>query len=74
MTKIYEKIPRTVAKLITWRIVISTQYFLIGYLTTGNIWYGFGAVGAALVVNSILYYLHERAWNRNDWKRNVNQQ
>jgi uncharacterized membrane protein len=29
-------------------------------------------VSFALVVNSILYFFHERAWNATDWDREIN--
>jgi len=73
--KFIENFNRTIIKLITWRILISTQYFAVGWWVSGNPWVGVGAVGAALIVNSILYYLHERAWNRVQWgKRAMNEQ
>lgn len=67
MTRFREKIPRTLAKLITWRFLISAQYFIIGWWASGNPWVGLGAVGAALIVNSTLYWIHERTWNKIDW-------
>ena len=40
--------------------------FFGGWLASGNPWVGLGVVSFALVVNSILYYFHERVWNRID--------
>lgn len=70
-THITEKIPRSVAKVITWRILVTITNFLGGWIASGNPWVGLGVVGFALVVNSILYFFHERAWNRTDWDRTV---
>lgn len=66
-----EKIPRSVGKVITWRIILSIQYFIIGYVTTGSIASALGLVGITTVVNSCIYYLHERAWNKSDWGKQV---
>jgi uncharacterized membrane protein len=66
-----EQIPRSVGKVITWRIILSIQYFIIGYVTTGSIASALGLVGITTVVNSCIYYLHERAWNKSDWGKQV---
>ena len=70
-TQIIERIPRSLAKVITWRILVTITNFLGGWLASGNPWIGLGVVSFALVVNSILYYFHERLWNRVDWGKQV---
>lgn len=72
-TKFYERIPRSMAKVISWRIMVTITNFLGGWLASGNPWVGLGVVSFALVVNSILYFFHERAWNRADWGRSLNE-
>jgi uncharacterized membrane protein len=72
-TKISERIPRSMAKVITWRILVTITNFVGGWLASGNPWVGLGVVSFALVVNSILYFFHERLWNRTDWDRTVQQ-
>ena len=67
MLKFYERIPRSLAKVITWRILVTITNFVGGWLASGSWQVGLGVVSFALVVNSILYYFHERAWNRLDW-------
>lgn len=53
---------RHIAKTITWRIVGSSATFLIAYLMTGNFGIA-GTIGVAqVVVNTLLYYVHERVW------------
>jgi len=66
-----EKIPRSAAKVITWRILVTITNFLGGWLASGNPWVGLGVVSFALVVNSILYFFHERAWNRASWGKEI---
>jgi|FreactcultureFD7_1027221.scaffolds.fasta_scaffold02267_2 uncharacterized membrane protein len=70
-THITEKIPRSVAKMISWRFLIVLQYFFIGYFTTGSLAFGLGLAGFTTLVNSTLYFFHERAWNKTDWDRTI---
>ena len=65
---------RSLAKTITWRIVSLTTDFLIVFLFIKKIFPAGGitltAVGIAIssnFVSMIMYYLHERAWNRVRW-------
>jgi uncharacterized membrane protein len=71
MNKFIEKIPRSFAKVLSWRIIIIGQYFCIGYYTTGSIAFGAGLAGVTTVVNSCLYFFHERAWNRASWGKDA---
>lgn len=68
---ITEKIPRSLAKVITWRIIMIMQYIAIGYYTTGSLAFGIGLAGFTTIVNSFLYFTHERLWNKTDWDRTV---
>ena len=70
-SKFYEKFPRSVAKVVSWRILVTITNFLGGWLASGNPWVGLGVVSFALVVNSILYFFHERAWNLVDWGKKI---
>ena len=62
-----EKQIRSVSKVVSWRILVTITNFIGGWLASGNPWVGLGVVSFALVVNSILYWVHERAWNTTDW-------
>lgn len=62
-----EKAMRSLGKVVTWRILVTITNFVGGWLASGSWQVGLGVVSFALVVNSILYYFHERAWNRLDW-------
>jgi uncharacterized membrane protein len=70
-SKFYERFPRSVAKVASWRILVTITNFFGGWIASGNPWVGLGVVSFALVVNSILYFFHERAWNRTDWGKEV---
>jgi uncharacterized membrane protein len=64
--KFYEKALRSLGKVVTWRILVTITNFIGGYLASGSWVVGLGVVSFALVVNSILYFFHERAWNKID--------
>jgi uncharacterized membrane protein len=52
---------------VTWRITGSTATFLIAYAMTGNFAVA-GVIGVAqMISNTVLYYIHERLWNRVAW-------
>ena len=58
---------RSLVKTVTWRVTGSTATFLIAYLMTGNFAVA-GVIGATqMISNTILYYIHERVWNRIVW-------
>lgn len=58
---------RSVVKTVTWRITGSTATFLIAYLLTGNFAVA-GVIGITqMISNTVLYYIHERVWNRIAW-------
>jgi uncharacterized membrane protein len=61
---------RSLAKTLTWRITGSASTFTIAYMVTGS--FGISSVIAfvQMGVNTVLYWLHERAWARVSWGRN----
>jgi uncharacterized membrane protein len=61
---------RSLAKTLTWRITGSASTFTIAYLVTGS--FGVSSLVAVIqmCVNTVLYWLHERAWARVLWGRN----
>ena len=71
--KFYEKAMRSLGKVVTWRILVTITNFIGGWLASGSWTVGLGVVSFALVVNSILYYFHERTWNRIDAGKIVNE-
>lgn len=72
--KFQERIPRSLAKVITWRILVTITNTVGGFLASGSWIIGLGVAGFALVVNSILYFFHERAWNIADWGKKINEE
>ncbi len=54
----HEKPYRSVAKTISWRTVV------ISYFITGNLVMAASIGSIEVITKMILYYFHERAWNR----------
>lgn len=55
---------RTLIKTLTWRLVGSTSTFVISYVVTGQLVIATGIAIAQMIVNTILYYIHETVWNK----------
>ena len=49
-------------KTFTWRIVASTDTFLIGWLISGSPTIGMSIASIEVVTKLVLYYWHERIW------------
>ena len=63
-------IKRSLAKTVSWRTVGSIDTMVITYIVTGNWKFGL-AVGSVEVMSKIiLYYIHERIWERIKWGKN----
>ncbi|MEE8418525.1 MAG: DUF2061 domain-containing protein [Dehalococcoidales bacterium] len=60
---------RSIAKSVTWRIIAVTVTMLISYLWLRE--WG-SSIALSLIANGIkavLYYMHERGWNKLDFGR-----
>jgi uncharacterized membrane protein len=62
---------RSLTKTITWRLTGSGATFVISYLILGNITAAGSIALIQLVANTLLYYAHERIWNKITWGQNV---
>jgi uncharacterized membrane protein len=71
MKNYIEKLPRTMAKVLSWRIIMIIQYTLLGYFTTGSWAFGIGLAGVTTIINSTIYFLHERLWNEFGWGKDA---
>lgn len=62
---------RTIAKLVVYRVIVIITLMLL-VLAWGGSEAQAGAVGlAVLIVGSIAYYLHDRAWGLVPWARSL---
>lgn len=64
-----EKGIRSVVKSITWRVVGTLDTIVISYLLTDTLHIALSIGGVELVTKMILYFTHERIWNRITWGR-----
>lgn len=62
-----EKVKRSLAKTISWRIVGTLDTVLISWLITGTLSLAFSIGLVELVTKMVLYFFHERAWNNIKW-------
>jgi uncharacterized membrane protein len=59
-----EKRYRSIVKGITWRIVATIDTFFISWLITRQIKFAISISLVEVITKLLLYYLHERAWNK----------
>jgi uncharacterized membrane protein len=71
--KFTDKQLRTLSKMVSWRVVVSATNMLSAWYFSGDWRVGLGVVGVALIVNSTIYFFHERVWNLIDWGRSANE-
>jgi adenylylsulfate kinase len=64
-----ETTTRSVLKAISWRLLATLTTILLVYLFTGRIGMAFTLGGIEIILKMLLYYLHERAWNRTSFGR-----
>ena len=62
-----EKLKRSIAKTISWRIVGTITTIAISWLITGTLALAFSIGFIELISKMALYFLHERAWNKLKW-------
>jgi len=60
---------RTLVKTITWRVIGSSATFIIAYIITGQIAASSSIAITQMIVNTVLYYIHEVFWNRVSWRK-----
>ncbi len=64
-----EKAYRSVVKTISWRTVGTLDTIIISYFITGNLAMAASIGTIEVVTKMILYYFHERAWNKISLRR-----
>jgi uncharacterized membrane protein len=62
---------RSFLKMVSWRILVSITNFFGGWISSGSWKVGIGVVGFALVINSLMYFVHERTWNIVQWGKDA---
>lgn len=67
MVKFFEHTKRSIAKTISYRILITISTFSVIYFLTGEFKLTFGITITANIVSTFIYYIHERIWNEIHW-------
>jgi|TARA_B110000240_G_C13249586_1_gene346836 uncharacterized membrane protein len=62
-----EKLKRSIAKTASWRIIGTVSTVVISYLITGTLALAFSIGVVELISKLVLYFFHERAWNKIKW-------
>ena len=60
---------RSLIKAATWRILASLDTFFISFVITGRLDWATSIAFFEIITKAILYYLHERGWNKINWGR-----
>ena len=60
---------RSLVKTISWRITGSGATFAISYLVLGDFSVSSTIAITQVTLNTILYYVHDRSWNKITWQK-----
>ena len=55
---------RHVAKTISWRVIGTLDTIILSGIITGSRKQGMAIGGVEVITKMVLYFLHERAWNK----------
>ena len=67
--KIREKGYRSLVKTFSWRTIGTIDTIFISWIITGDINFAVSIGGVELFTKMILYYFHERLWQRSNFGR-----
>lgn len=62
-----EKLKRSLAKTISWRVVGTLDTLLLSWIIIGEVKTAAAIASVEFVSKMILYFFHERAWNNIKW-------
>jgi uncharacterized membrane protein len=63
----HENHSRSLVKTITYRVLIIVSNSIIVYLLTRRVDMTVAFITTTNIASTVLYFLHERAWNRVHW-------
>ena len=64
-----ESYKRSVAKALSWRFIASGATFIISLFVSADLSVAGTIAAIQFVANIILYFIHERIWNKVSWGR-----
>ncbi len=59
-----EKAYRSIVKSLSWRFLGTIYTVIVVYLLTGKFEQAFAFGGVEIVLKMLMYYFHERMWNK----------
>jgi uncharacterized membrane protein len=60
---------RSIAKSIVWRVIATVNGWAVAFAFLHDFNTSVKVSVVANITGMIMYYIHERVWNRIDWKR-----
>lgn len=66
-----ERVKRSILKTISWRVIGTLDTIFIAYIITGTFNQAISIGGFELITKMILYFFHERSWNKIQWGKNI---
>jgi uncharacterized membrane protein len=64
-----EKHKRSILKTVSWRVTGTTSTAIIAWIVTGDLMAAGTLALIQAIANTMLYYIHERIWNKTDFGR-----
>lgn len=64
-----EKHYRSIIKAISWRTVGTIDTMVVSFFITGNLVMAVSIGSVEVLTKMVLYYFHERAWNKTNFGR-----
>ena len=55
---------RSLSKAVTWRLLGTADTFIISWILTGEVALATGIAFTEIMTKAILYWFHERMWNK----------
>ncbi|MBS3085987.1 DUF2061 domain-containing protein [Candidatus Pacearchaeota archaeon] len=68
--KIIDTHKRSIVKSISWRIIATLTTIILVFIFTKSFIISFGVGFFEITLKIIIYYYHERAWNKITWGKN----
>ena len=65
--KTSEKPLRSVLKALSWRVIGTLDTLVVSYILTGEIGLATSIASVDFLTKLLLYFLHERIWNKVNW-------
>ena len=60
---------RSFIKVLTWRLLATIDTFILSMIITSEITWAVSIAIFEILTKSIIYYFHERIWNKFEWGR-----